>query len=68
MLLSLQVTCDDASLGEALGAVISLAREQSLTAYDAAYLHLAMREGLPLATQDDALILAANRVGVPLVP
>jgi len=51
----------------ALGPVRSLADEQKLTVYDAAYLHLAMREGLPLATLDQDLRTAAERVGVPLV-
>ena len=52
---------------EALGPVLDLARAQGLTAYDAAYLELAMREGLPLATQDNDLRAAAEGVGVPLV-
>lgn len=51
----------------ALGSVLELGRVHGLSAYDAAYLELAMREGLPLATQDDALRLAAERAGVPLV-
>ncbi len=44
-----------------------LARQWDLSAYDAAYLELAMREGLPLATQDAALQVAARQVGVPLL-
>jgi predicted nucleic acid-binding protein len=51
----------------ALGSVLELGRVHGLSAYDAAYLELAMREGLPLATQDDALRVAAERAGVPLV-
>ncbi len=51
----------------ALGPVLDLARAEKLSAYDAAYLELAMREGLPLATRDAALQAAARRVGVPLV-
>lgn len=51
----------------ALGAVLALARSHGLTAYDAAYLELAMREGVPLATQDGALRAAAERADVPLV-
>jgi predicted nucleic acid-binding protein len=38
-----------------------------LTIYDAAYLELALREGLPLATLDEALVAAARAEGVPLV-
>jgi predicted nucleic acid-binding protein len=46
--------------------VLALARQEGLTVYDAAYLELAMREGIPLATLDNALREAARRVGVPL--
>src|SRR5579859_5263995 len=52
---ALPVTVDDASTERALGSILALAREQGLSAYDAAYLELAMREGLPLATRDKAL-------------
>jgi len=38
-----------------------------LTGYDAAYLELAMRLKLPLATNDKALLRAAAACGVPLV-
>ncbi len=43
----------------------ALAREHSLTAYDASYLELALRRGLPLATRDDELLAALERCGVP---
>ena len=42
-----------------------IAARHGLTAYDAAYLELAMRRGIPLATQDLALIAAMARAGVP---
>ena len=38
----------------------------NLSAYDAAYLELAIRRGLPLATLDDKLKAAAQAVGVKL--
>ena len=44
--------------------LLQLAREQRLSAYDAAYLAVAVRRGLPLATQDRALQEAAYRSGV----
>ena len=47
--------------------VLPLAREHGLSCYDATYLELALRLGLPLATLDRALRRAAGRVGVPLV-
>ena len=47
--------------------ILPLARTCHLSAYDAAYLELAIREGLPLATLDDDLRRAASGVGVVLV-
>lgn len=47
--------------------MLELGRTQCLSSYDAAYLELAMREGIPLATMDDDLRAAAGRVGLPLV-
>ncbi|MBV9786147.1 MAG: type II toxin-antitoxin system VapC family toxin [Acidisphaera sp.] len=47
--------------------VLDLMRTQRLTAYDATYLELAVRRGLPLATGDKALQRAAAAVGVPLL-
>jgi predicted nucleic acid-binding protein len=35
-----------------------------LTSYDAAYLELALRRGLPIATLDDDLIQASKAAGV----
>jgi predicted nucleic acid-binding protein len=49
-----------------LGEILSLAREQGLSTYDATYLHLAMRQGFPLATTDEFLRKAATRAGVQL--
>ena len=60
----LAVTVDRAP-GEA--AVLALARRHRLTVYVAAYLELALREALPLATLDQALAAAAQAEGVPLV-
>ena len=45
----------------------SLALERDLTVYDAAYLELAVRLGLPLATKDKALKRAMANIGVQLV-
>lgn len=45
-----------------------LAERHSLTIYDAAYLELAQRRQLPLATLDQELIEAAQRDGSLLVP
>ena len=52
--------------------VVNLARKYALTAYDAAYLELALREGAPLATLDKRLAEAARaekaRLIGPLAP
>jgi len=44
----------------------SLARDAQLSTYDAAYLDLAMRKGLPLATLDKALRRAANDFNIDI--
>ena len=45
----------------------SLARRQNLAAYDVAYLGLAQRKGLPLATSDAALRQAAIAEGIKVL-
>lgn len=67
VLRALPITVDVGALSEAFGAVLAIGREHGLSAYDAAYLELAMREGLPLATQDERLVAVARLVGVTLV-
>jgi predicted nucleic acid-binding protein len=44
--------------------ISDLAQAHQLTVYDAAYLELALRQALPLATMDQALIRAAKATGV----
>ena len=48
-------------------AVMTLARRHRLTVYDASYLELALREGVPLATLDGPLANAAQAERVELV-
>lgn len=67
LLSALPITVDARTASQALGATFSLAHEYSLSAYDAAYLELAAREAVPLATLDKALSKAAKRCGVDLV-
>ena len=45
--------------------LLPLVRRHRLTAYDTAYLELAQRRGLPLATFDMDLITAAQQAAVP---
>lgn len=63
--LSLPIDVQEIALNGVLGPVAELARQQTLTVYDASYLHLALRERLPLATLDGDLIASAKRVGLP---
>ena len=65
-LASLPITVDEQTPVHSFRAITTLGRSHNLSAYDAAYLELAMRRGLPLATLDDKLKVAANAVGVPL--
>ena len=52
---------------QAWGATAQLAARQRLTLYDAAYLELARRRGLPLATLDRELRTAASDEEVALL-
>ena len=64
----LPIVIDEQTPNVALSTVLDLARSEQLSAYDASYLELAMRRGVPLATKDDDLVRAARRVGVTLLP
>jgi predicted nucleic acid-binding protein len=48
----------------AFGRIIELADQYSLSVYDAAYLELALRKTIGLASRDSALNKAAKRAGV----
>jgi len=63
----LNIIIDDAGQGRTFGITLSLAREHNLSSYDAAYLELAMRLAVPLATQDKKLLVAAQNSGVVLL-
>jgi predicted nucleic acid-binding protein len=64
---TLDVVVDEETPSRAVGHVFDLARAERLTAYDAAYLELAMRLGLPLASKDTDLCDAAERLGVSVL-
>ena len=68
LLAGLAVLQDGAEFTGALNNVLPLARQYSLSAYDAAYLELAIRYGAPLATLDGDLQKAARRAGVRVFP
>jgi len=52
----------------ATSATLTLGRKHQLTSYDAAYLELSIRRGLPLATLDSQLRKAARAEGISLLP
>jgi predicted nucleic acid-binding protein len=60
----LDIRVDPDFPGRAFRDVLPLARERRLTTYDATYLELAMRLGLPLATKDAALARAATALRI----
>jgi len=47
--------------------LFELAMRCKLSSYDAAYLELAMRHGLPIATQDEQLKEAAIAAGIAIL-
>ena len=63
----LPIQVDPDTNDRAWGATIRLAERHRLTVYDAAYLELALRRGLPLATLDRELRVAAKAEDVTLL-
>ena len=64
LLESLPITEDHQTVADSVANVLPVARNYSLSAYDAAYLELAIRHNSPFATLDAALQKAAKRVGI----
>ena len=62
----LPLTVDNQTAQQAMSATILLASEHNQSAYDAAYLELALRHQVPLATLDVDLRKAANKIYVPI--
>ena len=59
----LNISVDQATATHALGDTLNLARRHKLSAYDAAYLELSLRTGMPLATLDAGLAKAGATAG-----
>jgi predicted nucleic acid-binding protein len=57
---------DAGEMLDRLATIVALARRRTLRVADAAYLELALRLGLPLATRDASLARAAKDAGVSL--
>ncbi len=63
----LPIRPDEETFTQAWSATRKLSLQDDLTLYDAAYLELAIRAGLPLASCDDALLAAAERRKLPVL-
>ena len=66
LLASLSVTQDTTPASQCIKDLLPLAREYGLSAYDAAYLELSIRQNVPLATLDRKLRNAAQKVGIAI--
>ncbi len=64
----LPIVIDAEALDRAWRETFALANAHALTAYDAAYLELASRMAVPLATKDSDLRKAATTIGVAVLP
>lgn len=61
------IEIDDVPDWPVLDRISTLAENHKLTVYDALYIDLALRRGLPLATCDQAMSSAASLIGIQLV-
>jgi predicted nucleic acid-binding protein len=64
MLRRMDIAADRETNSRALSDTLHVARHDQLSSYDAAYLELALRTALPIATLDEELLRAAERAGV----
>jgi predicted nucleic acid-binding protein len=63
---SLPIIVDTSTSNQAFSRTLALAKAYKLSSYNAAYLELAVRKGLPLATLDKDLIKAAKKAEVEI--
>lgn len=63
LLAELDIQPDRDTHDHALGDTLGLAQQYGLSSYDASYLELALRKGLPVATVDQDLAEAARKAG-----
>lgn len=66
LLSELAVVMDSRSVTDAVTNILPLGREHLLSAYDAAYLDVAIRHGAPLATLDGDLQKAGGKAGIEI--
>ena len=68
LIAELPISVDQETTARAWREILTMARTEGLTTYDATYLELAIRRGLPLLTKDNELAEAAHRLGVVVLP
>jgi len=68
LIVGLPVAIDPETAARAWREILVTARETGLSVYDAAYLELAVRRGLPLLTKDGELANAGRRLAVTVLP
>jgi len=67
LLSALDIEIDNVTADRTFPHVLPLCRKYSLTSYDAAYLELAIRRQLPLASLDTELRLGAKQAGIKVL-
>lgn len=67
LLYELPITVDQEPPERMIKEIFALAREHKLSTYDASYLDLAMKKGIPIATLDKRLLKAAKRSNVSIM-
>lgn len=68
LIADLPIVTDQETTARACREILTMARADRLTTYDATYLELAARRGLPLLSRDAELVRAARRLGVQVFP
>ena len=63
---NLPIHVDPLTAHQAFSRTLVLSREYNISSYDASYLELAMREGLPLSSLDKKLVKAAKKADVEI--
>ncbi len=66
-LAALPISVDEIGTPPRFRPSVDLARQFALTVYDAAYLELALRRSVALATRDEALAAAARAIGIQII-
>ena len=66
LLRDLPITPDDQNGIANMANMLSLGKEYAMSAYDAAYLDVALRHSLPLATLNEDLLKAGEKAGVEI--